>query len=178
MQASISNEKKPDLLEELQRLQSLPKCKKHHFLFLVGKLSVARKAIRAGRIFVKSLIDLSYKVKCMHHTMIGGWLSCHHGMVHLISLSLSQLMHLYTDASGSLGGVLIGPADGYNCSSQSTKTIMWKELFATDCFLSGAYALLLIVCYTCFLLAMYAVPYYTVHCIYYILSNKPTVRLV
>ena len=60
LQASISMERKLDLLMELQNLHSLPKCTKHQ---LVGKLSFACKAIPAGRIFLRRLIDLCCKVK-------------------------------------------------------------------------------------------------------------------
>ena len=67
MQASISVERKLDLLTELKNLHSLPKCTKHHLLSLVGKLSFACKVILAGRIFLRCLIDLSCKVKHMHH---------------------------------------------------------------------------------------------------------------
>jgi len=70
MMANISLERKADLILSIQSHWRKDKCTKYQLLSLVGKLSFAYKVIPAGRIFLHQLLDLSCKLKRMHH--------CHH----------------------------------------------------------------------------------------------------
>ena len=67
MTASISNERKSLMLEELQLFVQCKKCTKRELLSLIGKLSFACKVVPAGHIFLHHLIDLSMTVKYVHH---------------------------------------------------------------------------------------------------------------
>ena len=126
MQASISMERKLELTMELHRIYSLPKCTKHQLPSLVGKLSFACKVIPAGGIFLRHLIDLSCKVKFMHHYIditaearldIAWWLAflpSWDGTSYILETewTTSHCMSLYSDASGTLGWGAYGPVDG------------------------------------------------------------------
>ena len=59
MTASITYERKQDLLSSLRSLLQYSKCTKCQLLYLIGKLSFACKVIPAGRIFLCRLIDNS-----------------------------------------------------------------------------------------------------------------------
>ena len=59
MTASISRERKADLILSIQSLRKKDKCTKHQLLSLVGKLSFACKVVPVGRIFLRQLIELS-----------------------------------------------------------------------------------------------------------------------
>ena len=65
--ASISDERKSLMLEELQSFSTRNKCTKRQLLSLIGKLSFACKVVPTGRIFLRRLIDLSMTVECFHH---------------------------------------------------------------------------------------------------------------
>ena len=67
MTASITDERKQDLLSSLQSLLHRSKCTKRQLLSLIGKLSFACKVIPAGRIFLRRLIDISCSVSRLHH---------------------------------------------------------------------------------------------------------------
>ena len=67
MTASISDERKSLILEELQSFVQRKKCTKRELLSLIGKLSFACKVVPAGHIFLRRLIDLSMTVKYLHH---------------------------------------------------------------------------------------------------------------
>ena len=67
MTASISEERKQDLISSLKSLLHHRKCTKRELLSLIGKLSFACKVIPAGRIFLRRLIDTSCSVSHLHH---------------------------------------------------------------------------------------------------------------
>ena len=67
MTASISDERKSLMLEELQSFTTHKKCTKLQLLSLIGKLSFACKVVPAGRIFLRCLINLSMTVQRFHH---------------------------------------------------------------------------------------------------------------
>ena len=147
MTAGISPEHKVDLLLSIQALRQKDKCTKHQLLSLVGKLSFACKVVPAGRIFLRRLIDLSCKVKRMHHHIrlctdahldLDWWLAFlphWNGTSNILESkwSTSPSMSLFTDASGSLGwgadwsGHWI---QSHWSPQQAKQDIVWKELFA------------------------------------------------
>ena len=67
MTASISSERKQELLSALQSMIERRKCTKQQLLSLIGKLSFACKVVPAGRIFLRRMIDLSCSVSRIHH---------------------------------------------------------------------------------------------------------------
>ena len=67
MTASITDERKQDLLSSLRSLLHHSKCTKRQLLSLIGKLSFACKVIPAGRIFLRRLMDTSCPVSHLHH---------------------------------------------------------------------------------------------------------------
>ena len=67
MQASITAERKRDILQAIQEVQGKRTCKKRHLLSLIGKLAFACKVVTPGRIFLRRLIDLSTTVHALHH---------------------------------------------------------------------------------------------------------------
>ena len=64
---SIPPEKLEAILLELRAFSSRQKFTKRALLSVIGKLAFAAKAIPAGRIFLRRLIDASMKVKALHH---------------------------------------------------------------------------------------------------------------
>jgi len=58
MEASISDERKRALLDELSWMRSRDKCTKRELLSLIGKLSFCCKVVAAGRIFLRRMINL------------------------------------------------------------------------------------------------------------------------
>jgi len=147
MTASISLERKADLLLSIQSLRKKDKCTKHQLLSLVGKLSFACKVVPAGRIFLRRLIDLSCKVSRMHHHLrlctdayldLDWWLAflpTWNGTSYILesTWSTSPSMSLFTDASGRLGWGAYWSGhwiqSPWSCD-QVNRDIVWKELFA------------------------------------------------
>ena len=117
MTASISDERKSLMLEELQSFSTRKKCTKRQLLSLIGKLSFACKVVPAGCIFLRCLIDLSMTVERFHHHIrisqeaqqdIIWWqdfLPTWSGSSLILNThwTISPYMNLYTDASGSEG---------------------------------------------------------------------------
>ena len=117
MMASISDERKSLMLEELQSFTTRKKCTKRQLLSLIGKLSFACKVVPAGRIFLRRLIDLSITVQRFHHHIrisqearldIIWWLDFlptwpGSSLILDTHWTSSPSMNLYTDASGSEG---------------------------------------------------------------------------
>ena len=147
MEASISDDRKSALLDELHWMKHRDKCMKRELLSLVGKLSFCCKVLPAGRIFLRRMIDLSNTVTHLHHRIglttearldIQWWLDFLPGWSGT-SLILntrwipSVALHLYTDASGAHGWGAYW--DGRWLQSrwslpQTEMDITWKELFA------------------------------------------------
>ena len=147
MQASISEDRKQDLLSLLLSFKSRHKCTKQQLLSLIGKLSFACKVIPAGRIFLRRLIDLSCTVSRLHHHIrlnqqarldIEWWLTflpSWNGTSYILETewSTSTSMSLYTDAASLVG------FGAYWCDRwiqarwsalEENMNIVWKELFA------------------------------------------------
>ena len=103
--------------------------------------------VPAGRIFLRHLIDLSMSVKYLHHHI---WISREaqfdiiwwqdflptwsgSSLILDTHWTISPDMHLYTDASGSLGWGAFWSGHWLQAPwslNQSEKHIVWKELFA------------------------------------------------
>jgi len=58
MQASITTERKYEILQAIQELHGRHTCTKRELLSLIGKLAFACKVVPPGRIFLRRLIDL------------------------------------------------------------------------------------------------------------------------
>ena len=147
MQASISEQRKQDLLSLLSSFKCRKKCTKQELLSLIGKLSFACKVIPAGRIFLRRLIDTSCSVSRLHHHIrlneqarldIEWWLTflpTWNGTSYILETewSTSTSMSLYTDASSSIGWGAYWSGrwiQSHWSSSEEEKSIVWKELFA------------------------------------------------
>ena len=147
MQASISEERKQDLLSSLLSFKCRQKCMKQQLLSLIGTLSFACKIIPAGRIFLRQLIDMSCSVARLHHhirlneqarldiewwlTVLPTWNSTSYILE--TDWSTSTFMSLYADASSSIrwGAYWSGRYIQVRWSSvEDGKSIVWKELFA------------------------------------------------
>lgn len=148
MELRLPPDKLESLLQLLQQWQHTNrKISKRQLLSLIGKLSFAAKVVPAGRIFLRRLIDLSAKVKKLHHRVtltvaarqdIKWWQDFLPGW-NGVSLMLqpnwesSHDLQLYTDASGTLGfGAYFRGAwfSGTWSGEQLKHSIQWKEMFA------------------------------------------------
>ena len=146
MQASITPDRKQELLGEVQKLRSHHTCTKQRLLSLIGKLAFACKVVPPGRIFLRRLIDLSTSVGPLHHHItlnheahldLDWWhqfLPEWPGTSMLLESewTLAPHMHLYTDAS-NLGFGAYWDGAWFNSAwspHQTTFPINWKELFA------------------------------------------------
>ncbi len=67
MRASITSDRKQELLDALRLIAFRHTCTKQELLSLIGKLSFATKVVSPGRIFLRRLIDLSTTVGPLHH---------------------------------------------------------------------------------------------------------------
>ena len=147
MTAGISQERKAHLILSIQSLRRKDKCTKYQLLSLVGKLSFACKVIPAGRILLRRLLDLSCKLKRMHHRRrstteacldLDWWLAflpTWSGTSYILesNWSTSPSMALYTDASGTLGWGAYWAGhwiQAHWLPDQIGRDIAWKELFA------------------------------------------------
>jgi hypothetical protein len=146
MTTRITQKRLNKILLELEKFRNRISCKKRDLLSLIGKLIFVSKVVRAGRTFTRRLIELSKKVKYLHHKIklnkdcrrdIVWWekyLPFWNGKYMFFDeQSTSNIdIHLHTDASH----------DGYGCSfhaawimnsfteTEKAKTITWKELYA------------------------------------------------
>ena len=147
MTASISSERKQELLSALQSMIECRKCTKQQLLSLIGKLSFAGKVVPAGRIFLCRMIDLSCSVSRIHHhirltkevrldmywwvNFLPQWsgTSC----ILETKWTTTISMNLYTDASGTLGWGAYWSGrwlQAHWSLNDCKKDIVWKELFA------------------------------------------------
>ena len=148
MQLRLPQDKLSALMKLLTEWQSMRrKVTKRKLLSLIGKLSFAAKAVPAGRLFLRRMIDLSTKVKKLHHRIslsgcaradIQWWLDflpSWNGVSIMLQPDWEAAadMDLYTDASGTIGygayfqGSWI--ADTW-AEHHRHHSIQWKELFA------------------------------------------------
>lgn len=142
----ISQERLQNILLELLLWQERKFCTKRELLSLIGKLTFVSKVVRSGRTFVRRLIDLSKKVKHLHHRIrlnrnarddIRWWQ--HYlptwngvGMFYEEQWTSNVDINLFTDASdGCIGAYFNG---AWFCKVLSPhhkhQSINWKELYA------------------------------------------------
>ena len=69
MQASITQERKAEIVQALLKLRGKRTCTKKLLLSVIGKLAFACKVVPPGRIFLRRLIDLSTTVGPIHHNV-------------------------------------------------------------------------------------------------------------
>ena len=94
---------------------------KRKLLSLVGKLAFAARVVRSGRAFLGRLIALAKSVGPLHHHVrltpearkdIDWWIACidrHNGVTTIeVDWSSPDVLHVYTDASGSGCGAVLG----------------------------------------------------------------------
>ena len=143
---SVPTEKLAAMLQELAAMRAARTCTKRSLLSLIGKLAFAAKAIPAGRIFLRRLIDASTTVSSLHHHMrisaemkadMDWWSTFAHtwnGRATFLESTWtpSPAFQLFTDASDS----------GFGCFwqgrwragtwtlQQRKRDIQWRELFA------------------------------------------------
>ena len=63
----LSDVRLADLMEELTMWMPRKRAKKRALLSLIGKLTFAARVVRAGRSFLRRMIDASTRVKHLHH---------------------------------------------------------------------------------------------------------------
>ena len=146
MQASITQERKEEVLHAIRHIHKRHTCTKRDLLSLIGKLAFACKVVPPGRIFLRRLIDLSTTVGPLHHHVtlnhearadLRWWLRFlppWSGTSLFLESHWSPApdMELYTDAS-NLGYGAYWAGKWFNntwTTPQAHHTIAWKELFA------------------------------------------------
>jgi len=147
MEASISDDRKDNLMDELRRMKCRSKCTQCELLSLIGKLSFCCKVLPAGQIFLRRMIDLSNTVSHLHHRIslsaeahldLQWWLDflpTWSGTSLILNSRWipSPAFYLYTDASELHGWGANWNGRWLQChwsSPQSNMDITWKELFA------------------------------------------------
>jgi hypothetical protein len=138
------------IMAELDRWSSNHKTTKRKLLSLIGVLSFAARAVPAGRLFLRCLINLSTKVQRLHHHIrlnqqaladISWWktfLPDWNGRAYFINPSATDAhdLDLYTDASGRLGCGAYFQGQWFHHQWQPHQqlskqiSIQWQELFA------------------------------------------------
>ena len=146
MEASISDERKRTLMDELTQMRRRDKCTKRELLSLIGKLSFCCKVLPAGRMFLRRMIDLSTTVSHLHHRIsltTEAYLDLQWWLEFLPSWSGTSLilntrwtpspaLNLYTDASGVHGWGAYWDGrwiQSHWSEMQHHMDITWKELF-------------------------------------------------
>ena len=135
-----------DILSQWDRKRKT--CKKRELLSLIGKLSFFCKVVRAGRIFLRRLIDLSTTVESMdHHININSearedirwWVDLlpqlkTHSLIPECHLTTSDDLKLFTDASSKIAfGAIFGCRwiqHRWTESERANMSIDVMELFA------------------------------------------------
>lgn len=67
MEIRISESRKQEILQELSSFLARQTCTKRQLLSLIGKLGFASRVVRAGRTFVRRLIELAKSAHSLHH---------------------------------------------------------------------------------------------------------------
>ena len=136
--------------DKLQRLQSLLRawrtrssCRRHELESLVGHLSLACYVVRAGKSFLRRLIELLgvacrghhfLQLNSSHRADLCWWeafiSSLNHAVFFRGILSHSSHFSFYTDASGSLGCGEIWSPHWFQVRWQDHLTSQWPELGA------------------------------------------------
>ena len=109
MEMRISEERLADILHELHHWENRHKCTKRELLSIIGKLLFVARVVRPGRTFVRRMIDLSKRIKHLHHKIrlnkefradVEWWLNylpAWNGVPMLSAPSVD--IHVFTDAS-------------------------------------------------------------------------------
>ena len=145
----LPDDKLRDLLGELRLWADRKKCTKRELLSLIGKLSFAAKAVPAGRLFFRRLINLSTKARRLHHYLhlnaasrmdILWWrdfLPLWNGRAPILDTvwTPANSLQLYTDASAKLGFGAYFQGSWFRApwkpkQDHRHKSIEWQELFA------------------------------------------------
>jgi hypothetical protein len=146
MRASITTERKQELLAAISHLYPKRTCTKQTLLSLIGKLAFACKVVPPGWIFLRRLIDLSTTVGPIHHHVtlnsearadlnwwrrfLPGWPGS--SLMLNSEWSLAPDMELYTDASNTGYGAFWA-GKWFNTTwapPQLNLSIAWRELYA------------------------------------------------
>ena len=146
MQASITSERKSEILMAITKLNGRRTCTKRELLSLIGKLAFASKVVPPGRIFLRRLIDLSTTVVPLHHHItfnaearadLSWWLRFlppWPGVSLLLQSHWSSApdMDLYTDASDvGYGAYWSGRwFNSHWTPQQAALSIAWREMYA------------------------------------------------
>ena len=147
-QLRISPDRLNEIKEDLVAWKGKSKCSKRQLLSLIGKLMFCSNVVKDGRKFVGRLIDLSKRVKHLHHQVklnrqaqadINWWLLCmeHHNGVSMIrdEWEPSSAQLIFTDASDKAAAAVNGsswcwvPFVGRD-EWMANMCIAWRELFA------------------------------------------------
>ena len=184
-QTMRAQRKLSELLIETSALSKCKKCKKRENLSIIGKLLFAAKAIPAGRIFIRRLIDTSMKTQKLHHYIhlnsktkadLQWWLdfaSSWNGQSFFLepTWTPSTKFDLFTDASGTIGYGAYWKGNWLTSpwhNQHIDHNIEWKELYAIvvaaiwrGATLGGAKDLLFIATITLWLIFGTAIPHAT-----------------
>lgn len=108
----ISRERLEEIQELLEEWLNIRTCTKRQLLQLIGKLAFSARVVRTGRAFLGRLIELSKKVKQLHHSIrlnvsaradIQWWAACvatHNGTTIMKEdWSTTEVLECFTDAS-------------------------------------------------------------------------------
>ena len=149
-QIRLTQDRLAEILTELGKWQRRKKATKRELLSLIGKLAFAARAVPAGRLFLRRLIQLSTKVDRLHHHVrlnqdakldIAWWqsfLPSWNGKAFFLEQNTTAAsdLSLYTDASGTHGCGAYFKGAWFHYSWQPhqqlspTTSIQWQELFA------------------------------------------------
>lgn len=146
MQLRVSKQRLADITLELQSWVSKRSCTKRQLLSLIGKLEFLCKVVRHGRTFIRRLIELSKKLKYLHHRIrlnssalkdIEWWqyfMPHFHGVCVMYDecWTNSEQLSLWTDASDRGIGCLYKNYFIQDHFSEciAKRPIVWKELYA------------------------------------------------
>ena len=146
MELRISDDRLQEIICDLQLWKYRVSCNKRELLSIIGKLMFVSRVVRAGRTFVRRMIDMSKCVKHLHHKItldnsmkadIQWWieyLPTWNGVSVMYDTIWSSNinLHLWSDASDvGIGGYF----DGRWLAAPLTdhikrQTIAWRELYA------------------------------------------------
>ncbi len=115
---SITQERLSEIVDLLLSWQNKCVCTKRELLSLIGKLAFASRVVRAGRTFLRRLIDLSKGVRCLHFKVklnksaradLRWWLRCiqtHNGITYFpVEWPEDKCTVMFSDASDIAMGV-------------------------------------------------------------------------
>jgi hypothetical protein len=149
MELRVSEERVTNIVAELCQWIGRRSCTKRQLLSIIGKLIFISKVIRAGRTFVRRMIELSKRVKYLHYRVklneefredVRWWL-CYLKSWNKVSMfyddhwSTNVDLHLFTDASDWGAGCYFDGAwlmQGFQgpLSKCRRMSINWSELYA------------------------------------------------